>query len=130
MAATLLTEITRSDVGEQVCRALESVSTAEVAARSGRQRGSGYVDPSEAAWSLLEDVVEPFVIRFKQLAGSGSEGPALEVGAGILLGLDQATGDENSAIYFEPEFKSEKADEILTEMESAGLDLTGLEELD
>ncbi len=56
--------------------------------------------------------------------------PALEVGRGILLGLGQAIGDNGCAIFYEAEFKSEKAEEILAEMESAGLDITDIEVLD
>lgn len=52
-AIAVLSDVDRAEVAGEVCSVVESVSTGDVAARSGRQRGRGYVDPSEAAWSLL-----------------------------------------------------------------------------
>jgi len=121
-AIAVLSDIDRAEVADEVCFALESVSTADVGARSGRQRGRGYVDPSEAAWELLSAAIEPFVVRLRRLAEIRLHAAAIEVGAGILLGLNDATGDEECAIFFEDSFAAEQHAEVLATMQAAGLD--------
>jgi hypothetical protein len=123
VATAVLAEVERSEVAGEVACAVESVSTADVGARSGRQRGRGYVDPSEAAWELLEAAVDPFVARLRRLADAGLRGAATEVGAGILLGLNEARGDDECAISFEPDFAAEQAAAVLAEMVDVGLDV-------
>lgn len=125
LVISVLEELERFAVADEVCWALESVSTAEVVAHSGPQRGRGYVDPSEAAWELLSAAVDPFVVRLRRLADLGLREAATEVGAGVLLGLSQAAGDDECAISFEPDFAGEHAAATLADMEEAGLDLEG-----
>jgi hypothetical protein len=127
---TMLEGVDRSGVADEVAWALDSVSTAEVGARSGRQRGRGYIDPSEAAWELLAAALDPFVVRLRQLVDIGLREAATEVGAGVLLGLSQASGDDECAIFFEPDFAAEQAAEVLACMQDAGLDVEGLSDLD
>lgn len=130
LVLTVLGGVVRSDIADDVSSALESVSTAEVGANSGRQRGRGYVEMSEAAWELLADAVDPFVVRLRQLVDIGLREVATEVGAGVLLGLSQASGDDECAIYFEPDFAAEKGAEVLADMEELGLDVEGLGSID
>jgi len=71
LVLTVLEAVERSDVADDVSTALESVSTAVVGAHSGRQRGRGYVEASDAAWELLAAAVDPFVVRLRQLVDLG-----------------------------------------------------------
>lgn len=121
-AIAVLAEVDRTEVANEVCWALESVLTADVGARSGRQRGRGYVDPSEAAWELLGAAVEPFLVRLRQLAEIGLHAAAIELGAGILFGLVEAKGDDECAIFFEEDFVAEQRADVLAVMREAGLD--------
>ena len=47
----------------------------ELNARAGRQ-AFGYVEPGEAAWEILEEVVEPGLDEIKRLLSIGLEDPA------------------------------------------------------
>src|SRR5271157_4905766 len=49
----------------------------------------GYTEPTEAAWELLEEAVEPFVEDMKRHLGLGLHDEALEICKGIVLGLYQ-----------------------------------------
>lgn len=120
LALDLLTRIDRATVAVEVQIALESVSTAEVTAASGRQRG-GYVDHFEAASLLLEASVEPFIERLRVLSEAGHSVVAAEIGAGILDGLELAKGDEESAIFFDEQFAEMHAEYVIDEMKRAGL---------
>lgn len=130
LVLTVLEAVERSDVADEVSSALESVSTAEVGAQSGRQRGRGYVEASDAAWELLAAAVDPFVVRLRQLVDLGLRDTATEVGAGVVLGLSQASGGDECAIYFEPDFVTEKGAEVLADMEELSLDVEGLGTID
>lgn len=122
LALGVLTKADRDTVAAQVQAALESVSTADVAAISGKQRG-GYVDHFEASGILLEEAVEPFLQRFRALADSGHQDLAAEVGLGILRGLEIAEGDDECAIFFDEQFAEMHAEYVADEIESAGLSL-------
>lgn len=57
----------------------------------------GYTEPTEAAWELLEEAVEPFVEDMKRYLGLGLHEQAFEICKGIVLGLYQcrdSSGDE------------------------------------
>jgi hypothetical protein len=120
LALDLLTRIDRDTVAVEAQIALEAVSTAEVAAASGRQRG-GYVDHLEASSLLLEASVEPFIERLPLLAEADHSRVAAEIGTGILDGLELAKGDDESAIFFDEQFAEMHADYVIDEMERAGL---------
>ena len=112
-------------MADDVSTALESVSTAVVRAHSGRPRGRGYVEASDAAWELLA----PRLIRSSFDSGNsltlacrrGHRG-----GRRRRPGLSQASGDDGWAMYFEPDFVTEKGAEVLTDMEELSLDVEGL----
>jgi hypothetical protein len=120
IATLLLPQTKRSEVAREVRRAVEAVTTGEVAARSGRQRG-GYVEASEVAWELLSAAVEPFVQRLRSLVELRQPQAATEVGTGILLGLANVKGNEIRAVFFETDFIAEEMAEVVEAMEEAGL---------
>lgn len=122
-ALEVLSDLDRDTVASQVRAAVESVSTGHVAAISGRQPRGGYVDHFEASTMLLQESVEPFVERLRALAEASHQRIAAEVGTGILLGLEQAKGDETCAIYFDDQFAEIHADHVIDEMERAGVEI-------
>jgi hypothetical protein len=125
IAAEVVADVDGSLFAEEVRDAIEAVSTAEVAAHSGRVRGRGYVDPSEAAWELLDAAVTPFVDDVKRLVWLGQRGAAVEVGAGIVRGLADATGDDECAI-----FRAEERDSVMKESREADLPVDQLDDHD
>lgn len=122
LALAVLTELDRYAVADQVQDALESISTGDVAAVSGKQRG-GYVDHYEASTILLEQAVEPFLERLRRLAEAGHPNLATEAAIGILRGLERAEGDEECAIYFDDQFAEILAEVVTAEIEQLGLDI-------
>jgi hypothetical protein len=57
-ARSRLAEVDTDDVANAVLAALLTVDQKDLAAHARRTR-YGYVEPTEAAWSLLETAVEP-----------------------------------------------------------------------
>jgi len=53
-------------------------------------RAGGYVEPSEAAWNVIEKVVTPYLRDLGRRVKLGHDDEALEVCRGIVLGLYRA----------------------------------------
>lgn len=86
IARGLLGEVTLESVADDVEHALRSLDLDALGSRAGRHRG-GYTSPTEAAWELLQEAVDPFLSDLKRQMKLGLEMEALEICKGILLGL-------------------------------------------
>lgn len=60
-----VSEIESDEIALDVYYTLEQLEVEELWDRSGKTR-YGYVDPSEEAWVMLEEVIEPFVSEMKK----------------------------------------------------------------
>jgi len=81
----------------------------------------GYTEPTEAAWQLLDEAVEPFVEDMKRHLGLGLHEEAFEICKGVVLGLYQcrdAGGDE--FLGWAEDFPAEAAGNAVTEWIGAG----------
>jgi len=81
-----------SDVGDSI----RQLDLDDLNGRAG-SHSWGYTEPTEAAWELLEEAVEPFVEDMKRHLGLGLDEEAFEICKGIVFGLYQcrnANGDE------------------------------------
>ena len=88
--------------------------------RAGRHSW-GYTEPTEAAWELLGEAVEPFVEDMKRHLGLGLHAEAFEICKGIVLGLYQcrdASGDE--FLSWAEDFPAAAAGNALAEWIAAG----------
>lgn len=63
-----------------------SLDLDDLGSRAGRHRG-GYTSPTEAAWELLREAVDPFLSDMKRQMELGLEREALEICKGVVLGL-------------------------------------------
>lgn len=81
----------------------------------------GYTEPSEAAWELLEEAVEPFVENMKRHLSLGLDEEAFEICKGIVLGLYQCrneSGDE--FLDWASDFPAEAAGNAVSDWIGAG----------
>ena len=86
IARGLLGEVTFESVADDVEHALRSLDLDDLGSRAGRHRG-GYTSPTEAAWELLQEAVDPFLSDLKRQMELGLEVETVERCKGILLGL-------------------------------------------
>ncbi len=96
IALGLLGEVTFQSVADDVECALRALDLDDIGSRAGRHR-AGYTAPTEAAWELLQEVVDPFLSDMKRQMGLGLTMQALEICKGVLLGLyriRRVKGDE------------------------------------
>ncbi|HVO83998.1 MAG TPA: hypothetical protein VMU60_06215, partial [Syntrophobacteria bacterium] len=87
-----------------------------VNARAGRTSW-GYVDPTEAAWWLLEEAVEGIVDDMKRRMELGLGNAAEAMCRGIVVGLRQAKEFESDdALGWAPDFPAEEACNVVKEL--------------
>jgi hypothetical protein len=86
IARATVTDIDACGVAEEVEQAVLDLGVDELGTRAGRTRW-GYVEPSEAAWELLGEAVDPFLGEMKRHIELGFEAAATGTCAGIVLGL-------------------------------------------
>lgn len=96
LAAKVASEVDRDAIADSVEAEVGLLGLDDLGARSGRQ-AFGYVEPGEAAWELLQEVVQGPQDDIVRLVGMGLEDGARATCEGVLLGLyrlDQQTGHE------------------------------------
>jgi hypothetical protein len=121
-------EISRSTLGDvsfesiasEVEDAVRQFDLDDLNGRAGRHSW-GYTEPTEAAWELLEEAVEPFVEDMKRHLGLGLHEEAFEICKGIVLGLYQcrdSSGDE--FLGWAEDFPAEAAGSAVADWIGAG----------
>jgi hypothetical protein len=111
IAKSLLGESSLAVVADDVEDAIRSLHLDDLEGRAGRHSW-GYTEPSEAAWELLEEAVNPFLEDMKRRMDLGLEAETLEVCKGILLGLYSARDEKaDTVIGWAPDFLEETAAE-------------------
>jgi hypothetical protein len=113
-------------VAERVMEAVVGPDHEELAAHAGRTR-HGCVEPTEAAWMLLERAIEPWIEDFARRAAVGMREPARQLILGVLAGLSRAAEHANRdglVLSWAPDFPGEAADRALRTLEDAGLELS------
>ena len=107
-ARSRLERVDADDVATTVADALLALDQEELSAHAGRTR-YGYVEPTEAAWWLLEQAVEPWLEDITRRATLGLSEAARQLGLGILHGLYRVrsrTGDDGLLLSGAPDFPS------------------------
>lgn len=113
LAAKVASGVNRDAVADGVEAEVGLLGLDDLGARSGRQ-AFGYVEPGEAAWELLQEIVQGPQDDLVRLTGLGLEDGARATCEGVLLGLyrlDQQTGHE--VIVYAEDFPAEAFAETL-----------------
>ena len=109
ISRSLLREETYAAIADEIEEAVQALDMGDLNARAGAHEW-GYVEPSEAAWEILEEAVEPFVADIERRIALGLEDAALQLCQGVVLGLyrvERGTGGELA--QWAPDFFAEAA---------------------
>jgi len=113
MARSLLHQVDYEDIAAEIDDEIRALDYEDLNARAGRHEW-GYVEPSEAAWEILEETVEPLREDMKRHLELGLEAEALEICKGLVLGCyrlsERAGGD---VLGWAPDFPGEAAGHAL-----------------
>jgi hypothetical protein len=91
LADAKLGEVSVESVAEKVAWAIGELQVEDVWDGSCSQPDGSYVDPTEAAYAVVDDALVPFVQDLERRIRLGREDEAAGVCQGILLGLYQVT---------------------------------------
>jgi hypothetical protein len=128
-ARSRLADADTGDAANALASALLALDQEELAAHAGRTR-HGYVEPTEAAWWLLERAVEPWLEDITRRASLGFGEAAGRLGLGILDALqriDEHAGNDELLLSWAPDFPGETANRVTRVLADAGIDLTDTE---
>ena len=97
IARTAVANVDVDAVASDIEAAVLNLDMDDLGARSGRKRW-GYVEPTEAAWALLEEAVEPVLEEMKRRVDLGFETAAAGTCAGIVVGLYRCRGKNSDQV--------------------------------
>jgi hypothetical protein len=104
------------DIASDVFDAVTSMGVDSLNGRAGRH-ADGYVEPSEAAWELLEEAVEDVVADMKRRVGLGMMAGAETIACGMVVGLQRAKDvDSDGPLGWAPDFPAEHAGHAIAEL--------------
>ncbi|HKZ20353.1 MAG TPA: hypothetical protein VJQ57_09600 [Acidimicrobiia bacterium] len=109
MGRSLLSGSSLETIADEVDRAIATLGIEDLHGRAGRHEW-GYVEPTEAAWEILEEAIEPFVEEIRRRIELGLEKDALEICKGVVLGLHRVEqGKVGGLVEWAPDFPTEAA---------------------
>ncbi len=97
IAEAAVTEVDADAIADDVEQAVLDLDIDDLGARAGR-KSWGYVEPTEAAWELLEEAVDPFFKAMTRHIELGFEAAATATCAGIVLGLYRCRGKNSDQV--------------------------------
>lgn len=97
IARATVSDVDADAVAEDVQQAVLDLDIDDLNMRAGRHNW-GYVEPSEAAWELLEEAIDPFLAEMKRHIELGFEAAATATCAGIVLGLYRCRGKNSDLV--------------------------------
>jgi hypothetical protein len=87
LAEAELGAVTAEDLAEEVAFALEGLFVEDIWERAGTQPDGSYLEPTEAAWEVVEEAVAPFIADLTRRVELGRRAEATALCQGVLLGL-------------------------------------------
>jgi hypothetical protein len=87
--------------------------------------------PAEAADEILDEALRPFLDDLQRRDGLGMRSAAVELAAGILLGLYNCRhGNSETLLEYSPDYAAECASGVVSDCARLGIELPAVELLD
>lgn len=116
IATEIISSSSIEDVADDVFLAVTSLDLESLTERAGAHSW-GYVEPSEAAWELLEESIEDWIEAMKRNLDLGMASEAEAIGVGIIEGLYRARDVQNDGpLGWAPDFPVEEGRHVLGEL--------------
>jgi hypothetical protein len=107
------------DVARETEDAVRGLDIDDLNSRAG-SHADGYVEPTEAAWELIEEAVMPLIEDIQRRLDAGQPDAALATCAGIVLGLYRVRHDANEGcLGWAPDAPAEMAGEAVRTLRRA-----------
>lgn len=123
IARSFLHEVSYEDVAAEIEDEVRALDYDDLNARAGSHEW-GYVEPSEAAWEILEETAQPFLDDLKRHLELRLEAEALEICKGLVLGSYRLSEREGGDVLgWAPDYPAEAAEIALELWYTGGDDL-------
>jgi len=125
LALARMAAVDADDVAEAIEWELREADISQLAYRSGRVRGRGYVHENEAASEILEELLQPELDDLTRRAGLGLHDAARQIAIGLLRGLANCHNVEDGTVlaYAGPDITDDLAWSVRNALAKADLDL-------
>jgi repressor LexA len=127
LAASVIGDVSTEDIAQDVEDAVRCLDLDDLNSRAG-SHADGYVEPSEAAWELVEDAVMPFIEDITRRVEGGQREPAIATCAGVVRGLRRLHDTEGGEVLgWTPDSPGEMAGDAVRALRKAlrKLDMPG-----
>lgn len=116
----MLASVDIAAITDLVVEAILELDTEDLANRAGPHR-HGYVEPTDAAWQLLEEAIEPWIDDLRRRACLGLHQAATDLATALVQGLEiadeRADGIEDCLLrQWAPDFPLEAASWVEREL--------------
>lgn len=119
IAVELVSSTMAEDIAEDVFACVTALGADAIQGRAGKQSW-GYVEPTEAAWELLEEAVDDIVADMKRRMELGLHAAAEAICCGIVIGLYKAKDVRSDGLLgWAPDFPAEEACHVVAELVQA-----------
>jgi hypothetical protein len=120
LAKSMISGVSSEAIAEEVEGELEALDLEDLSSRAGKHPW-GYVDPTDAAWELLQEAIDPIIDEMERQRDLGLGREALETCKGLLLGLYRVRNKKNdSCLGWAPDFPAQSAGEVLRKWSERG----------
>jgi hypothetical protein len=97
IAGATVADVDADAVAKDVEQAVLALDIDDLNTRAGSKRW-GYVEPTEAAWELLEEAVDPYLEEMKRHVELGFKAASTGTCAGVVLGLYRCRGKNSDQV--------------------------------
>ena len=119
LAASVIGDVATEDIAQETEDAVRALDLDDLNSRAG-SHAYGYVEPTEAAWELIEEAVMPLIEDIRRRLDAGQPDAALATCAGIVLGLYRVRQDANDGcLGWAPDAPAEMAGEAVCTLRKA-----------
>ena len=123
IARRMLASVDIATVSHLIVEAILELDTEDLANRAGPRR-HGYTEPTDAAWQLLEETIEPWIEDLRRRAGLGLHEAAANLAKALTRALEtadeRADGTDDCLLReWAPDFPSEAASWVGRELNTA-----------
>lgn len=119
LAAAVVGDVTIEDIAREAEDAVRALGIDDLNSRAGAH-ADGYVEPTEAAWELIEEAVMPSIEDIRRRLDAGQSDAALATCAGVVLGLYRVRNDaRDGCLGWAPDAPTEMAGEAVCTLRKA-----------
>ncbi|MBI3768362.1 MAG: hypothetical protein HY271_07670 [Deltaproteobacteria bacterium] len=120
LAQAVVTDVDAEAIADEVEHAVLDLDLEDLNARAGRTSW-GYIEPTEAAWELLGEALDPFLGDMKRHIELGFEPAAVGACQGIVLGLYRCRDKASDGVFgWAEDFPAETAGHAVATLARGG----------